>query len=566
MVPPPRTLVAELSTLHGQLVFAAAFVAICALFPRFANLVFVPFDRIAARPARRKRLAIAAVFGGTIVVRLALLPIFPVPTVGVHDEFSYLLQADTFAHGRLANPPHPMWVSFETFHENWFPTYSGMFPPGQSAALAVGELAGSPWIGVLLSDALMCAIALWMFQGWFPPRWALLGALLVWLKLGIISYWMNSYWGGAVAAIGGALVLGAVPRIFRKPDLKYAVLFGLGLAVLANSRPYEGLLFSIPATILLLAWIVKRNSVSQRVKWRRVAVPLLITGVLLASWLGYYNWRLTGNALLFPHTQNWNTYLTTGLFLWDRDRPEKSYRNPQLDEYYNDWTRENYQRSWKGVVKVTNDKYYNYRMTYFWPGAVLLLIALPLVIVERRMRLLAVTLAAAGAGLFCVVWSLPHYAAPLTCVFFGLLVHCARRLNLLRIGRWRLGQAIVRAAVLLLLATVATDAMSDIQHPTIWNWNGDMGMHERANVLKKLDSLPGKQLAIVRYGPDHDVHQEWIYNDADIDDSKVVWAREMDAEQNEKLLNYYKGRTVWLIQPDDPRDLVSPYSPPETDQ
>ena len=552
-----------MGTLHEQLLFAAGFVAICVLFPRIANRIFSAFGTRMARLANRRRLAIVAVFCGTILVRLALLPVFPVPTVGVHDEFSYLLQADTFAHGRLANPPHPMWVSFETFHENWFPTYSGMFPPAQSAALALGELAGSPWIGVLLSDALMCAVVLWMLQGWFPPRWALLGVLMVWLKLGIISYWMNSYWGGAVAAAGGALLLGALPRILRKPDLKYVVLFGLGLAILANSRPYEGLLFSLPATVVLLVWMLTHNNVAQALKWRRVAIPLVLIAAMLFGWLGYYNRRLTGQPLLFPHTHNWNTYLTTGLFLWDHDRPEKSYRNLQLEEYYNDWARENYERSWRGVFKVTNDKYYNYRIAYFWPGGVLLLVALPCVVIERKMSLMTSTLVLVGLGLFCVVWSLPHYAAPLTCVFVALLLQCARRLRLLRVGRWRFGRALVWASVLLLMTTVAIDAMADIQDPANWNWNGDMGMHDRASVLKKLQSLPGKQLAIVRYGPDHDIHQEWVYNAADIDDSKVVWAREVDADQNRKLLDYYKDRTVWLIQPDDPDDLISPYSSPE---
>src|SRR4029077_7785143 len=177
--------------------------------------------------------------------------------------------ADTFAHGRLANPPHPMWMSFETFHVNWFPTYSSMYPPAQGFVLAFGQVLGHPWLGVLLSDAAMCTAILWMLQAWMPARWAFLGAALVALKFGFSSYWMNSYWGGAVAAAGGTLMLGALPRILRfatTPSInpastsaitKNALLLGLGIAILANSRPFEGLLLFLAAAGYLLYTVVQ---------------------------------------------------------------------------------------------------------------------------------------------------------------------------------------------------------------------------------------------------------------------------------------------------------------------
>ena len=111
---------------------------------------------------------------------------------------------------------------------------------------------------MLLSDAAMCAAILWMLQAWMPARWALLGSVFAALNLGIASYWMNSYWGGAVAGAGGALVLGALARIQRRARIGSALLLGLGVAILANSRPYEGLLFCVPAGVWLLWWLIGR--------------------------------------------------------------------------------------------------------------------------------------------------------------------------------------------------------------------------------------------------------------------------------------------------------------------
>ena len=56
---------------------------------------------------------------------------------------------------------------------------------------------------------------------------------------------------------------------------------------------------------------------------------------------------------------------------------------------------------------------------------------------------------------------------------------------------------------------------------------------------------------------------EWVYNAANIDSSKVIWAREMDAANNLDLIRYYKDRQVWLVQPDAQPAKVSPYAMPE---
>ncbi len=68
-------------------------------------------------------------------------------------------------------------------------------------------------------------------------------------------------------------------------------------------------------------------------------------------------------------------------------------------------------------------------------------------------------------------------------------------------------------------------------------------------------------LVIVRYTTWHNALQEWVYDRADIDDAKTVWAREIPGVSMQPLLDYFRGRDVWLVEPD--RGLVPrllPYS------
>src|SRR6266436_692773 len=537
---------------------------IALLVPNIANHFFRRVEESFSRLAKCKTLAILVLFFSVIALRLAALPLLPVPVPGIHDEFSYLLMADTFAHGRLANPPHPMWISFETFHVNWFPKYASMYPPAQGFVLALGQILGHPWIGVLLSDAAMCAAILWMLQGWLPARWAFLGGVLVALKLGIASYWMNSYWGGAAAAIGGALVLGALPRIARRARIGDVVFLGLGILILANSRPYEGFLLCIPAAVWFVWWLAGKSKSPKllRVRIGQVLLPLVAMLLLTAAFMGYYNWRLTGNALLLPHVLNTHTYHTTGLFLWDHKKAEMHYANQEFEEFYNGWERNNYNNTSPDIVRVSEEKLVRYGLTYFWVGEFLALPAIPFLFRNRKMRLALVTFLLVTAGSFAVIWSNAHYAAPLTCVVFVLAVQAIRYIRTMRIGARPAGVAFVRAIALMLILDTGINVARGICDPLLWPCEGDPS---RVAIADKLAHTPGKHLIMVRYEKDnHNIHDEWVYNGAEIDNAKVLWAREVDAEQNAKLVAYFKDRKIWLVTPDSDNTYLEPYTSPDS--
>jgi hypothetical protein len=405
-----------------------------------------------------------------------------------------------------------------------------------------------------------------MLQGWLPARWAFLGGTLAALKFGVASYWMNSYWGGAAAAIGGALVLGALPRIAKHARVRDAILLGLGVAILANSRPYEGFLFCIPAALWFVWWLAGRNKSPEPlgVRLRRVLFPLSVMLMLNAAFMGYYNWRLTGNPLLLPHVLNTRVYHTTGLFLWDHKGPEMHYRNQQFEDFYNGWARNNYENTWPDIVRVTREKIVRYGLTYFWIGALLAVPAIPSLFRDRKMRLLLVTFLIVTVGALVVIWSNAHYAAPLTCLVFALIVQAIRYLRTFRIKARPVGMALSRAIVLLLALDTGINTARGICDPLIWPCQGDPS---RAAVISKLERMPGKHLVMVRYEEDnHNIHDEWVYNGAEIDNAKVLWARELDAQQNAKLFDYFKDRQIWLVTPDTDNTYLELYTPPSASQ
>ena len=531
-------------------------------FPLLGDRWFGRIEGFGARIAAHKRTAVLAIALVTIAVRLSLLPIFPPPVPTIHDEFSYLLAGDTFAHGRLANPPHPMAVYLDTFHVLQRPTYASMYPPAQGAVLALGELLGHPWVGVVLSMAAMFGAVLWMLQGWFPPKWALLGATLLVLRIGIFPYWMNSYWGGAVAAFGGAILMGALPRLFRGTHWRHAVLLGLGTGVLALSRPFEGAALCVPAFVILGLWLLRREGPPWSVKVRSVVVPLGATLACVAAFMFYYNWRVTGHALLLPHALDDRIHLTVSNFIFARPKPPLTYLNHEFEIYYNHWQPNQYHHTWASLRDISLEKASLFQ--YFFLGAGLLLpfIALPWLLLDRRTRLLVVQFLLSALATVTVITYYPHYSAPAVATFVALEVQMLRHLR-----RWQhagrpVGVGLTRVVALLAIVAFPVNVVHIARDPysvtaLLYGLPPNTPRDEIARVLAR---TPGRHLVIVRYSHEHHpINREWVYNGADIDGAKVVWAREIPGISMEPLLTYFKDRRVWLVEPDVSPTQLRPY-------
>ena len=361
-----------------------------------------------------------------------------------------------------------------------------------------------------------------------------------------------------MAGLGGVLVLGALPRIMRRRRVSYALIMGLGIVLLANSRPNEGFFTAAGAILSLLVWAVKSRP-PLRGLISSFALPLGLVLLLMCVGMGFYFWRVTGNPTRMPYQLNRSTYATAPLFLFSKPGPEPHYNHAVMRDFYINWEQALYEKTMTGMGPVirTLGKCFTAWMFFVGPVLSLPLLMLLRVLRDKRLRWLWIAGAVAMIGLVAPAWFNAHYAAPMTGFFYVAMIQGLRHL---RWCRWRgrpTGLVLASAIPLICLLMVPVRLLAGplhISQQTGWRltWSqASPGMYDRAAMLRQLEAMPGKQLVVVRYRPDHDFHSEWVYNRADIDGAKVVWAREMGPRKDSELLNYFKDRTIWLLEADE---------------
>jgi hypothetical protein len=345
-----------------------------------------------------------------------------------------------------------------------------------------------------------------------------------------------------------------------------------GAVLLLMTRPYEGLLLCLPVVIGLLLWIRKTEGKKREiVQGVSAGLILLLAGI---AWMAYYDVRAFGNPLTLPYTVNRATYAIAPYYVWQKPRPEPAYNHAEMRRFYVVDELKDYDRvhSWTGLPGMTLVK--ALRAILFFSGMAFIpaLVMLPRALRDRSIRFPIVCLIVLACGMGIEIFLFPHYIAPFAAVFYVVGVQCLRHLWQFRPGGRRAGATLVRliAVICILMAGLRVfDRQLHCPVPgyplSTWicNWFGpDHFVSERDKVAATLAQGPGGQLAIVRYAPEHDPVDEWVYNGAEIDAAKIIWARDMDHGRNDELISYYKDRKVWLIQPDSPESEIRPYPVP----
>lgn len=507
--------------------------------------------------ARHKKLAIVLMGVISLAARALLLSVLPIPKPAIQDEFSYLLASDTFASGTLANPTPLFADHFETLQVLVHPTYASKYPPLSGLIMALGQsIAGEPWVGVWLSTGILCGTLCWALQGWLPPVWALAGSLLALVRIGIVSYWTESYWGGTCAAIGGALVIGAIPRLIRRSRPGVALAFAAGLAILANTRPYEGLVLAVVSSAML-AFALARRPVSIGRLCPAVILPMALLLIPVFGWMGYYNYRVTGHALEIPYVTHDKQYSVRSPFLWEpRVKPKPVYSNAFLKDF---WTvaasGENQSARDHWLKAHVSDLLTLGHFFLGWPLAICM-IGFARRLWRDPMARWALLLAAgfyAGAAWDARLF--PHYAAPGAALIYILAASSLRALRDSWPGTFA-ERRYMTWGVLGLFALTTGMALLTPENRYLFGPIDYHAQAKHASITQRLERDPGQHLVLVHYGARHEMYEELVFNRADIEHSRVVWARSLGEEQDRRLIDHFSGRQVWRLEDDGDLQLT----------
>jgi hypothetical protein len=448
---------------------------------------------------------------------------------------------------------------FETLFVLQQPSYSSIYPLGPGLALAFGQLVFRlPWAGIAIATGAFTALCYWMLRAWTKPGWALLGGVLAVIQFGPLNHWMNTYWGGSLAAAAGCLVFGAMPRLMERWRTRDALLLGAGLAIHAMTRPFETIFLG--ASVVLFFWPVMR----ERNLWRVVATAALVVLPALGL-ITLHDKRVTGSWTTLPYAMCRYEYGVPSTFTFQANPiPHNTLtREQQISYDVQSFVHGSGTETVGSFLDRLVQRVRFYKFFFLTP----LYLALPAffwTLRDSRVRYVGIVLLIFFVGTNVYAYFYAHYIAAATCLFVLVTVVSLERLSRFSPGAVRVILFLCGAHFVFWygMQLAGNEYLEQYESWDEVNHGDPVG---RIAVNRELAQAPGKQLVFVRYWPKHTL-TEWVYNGAEIDRQTVVFARDLGAEEDEVLKRYYPDRTAWLLEPDASPPRLSPYRAPEVPQ
>lgn len=478
------------------------------------------------------------------------------PEPNIHDEFAYLFQAKIFLGGQLsvAEPTgKDLLEGFHLLRENgrWF----AKGPPAQPLMLMVGYLLGRPIYGVWLMTLAM-SVSLFLVLRAMEFRlgvrssrpWIFSTSALLILLFQSDLIW--TYWGGAFAAAFGLLLLlgvlvstmdghlestqggklsNSMIRRYNGDQIESLCLIVVSSAGLFLSRPFEGTLFILLAS---LWWARSRSTRLQ------LAIGFGIGAFALLT----YQYLLLGRPFSFAQTLYAKRF-GDPLWFWDSEPSAPGIAIAEFQRFIREFSLPRWRlthhpieflklrvQEWKGVL------------TYWYGGALSLLGVFLMVFKVFREREFfqgvgRKVLGTAGvlfALTFFPLYFFPHYYAPFFGIFWVILLVASR-------GETR------AIPVAVFMISLFGSAWGLSQKAKFESERMEWGRGIRAPLQGFLERQPGKHIVLVKYGPHHNIHREWVWNEPDVEMAKIIWARWTTGESTRKALGIYGNREVWEL-------------------
>ena len=395
----------------------------------------------------------------------------------------------------------------------------------------------------------------WMVREWINARYAFIAALIVIVRYGLFSIWVNSYFGVTFTALGGVLLLGGFKAVRSRPSVLTGVVLGLGAVVLMTSRPYEGMVYAVPFGVVLIVRFIRSTSLE-----RRSLVPAgLAAALLVAAGFGLtlaQNQAVTGDWKVSPYLLYRQTAAQAPVFLVEsRDPRSESQARYAVTRDFTSWDEGSYnlRETWTGIFSTERSRFRKYWT--FYVGFALLI---PFLVGIYALSEPAILLAAASLaiGLSIETFDFAHYPAPV----FGFVI-LAIMAGFQWLRQWRpwgfaYGLSLSRVLPLALVIGSVIPLSSALTGWPAFNVNvNDSGLccwlrprSLHMTVADEVESYEGRNLVIVDSGQEAAAKGPLmvVFNDPNIDDEKTIWIND-DSEFNRLAIDRYPGRRIWRL-------------------
>ena len=527
-----------------EVLLALTLVAILRIRRQWLSPLAGVWRRLEPHPVR----LLTGLAAGLLLTHVALEWNQPRRAPAVHDEFGYLLTAETFLEGKFTNPTPPDWRALETIHVNFVPSYNSMYPPGQPLLLAAAWRAlGHPIHANWVLAPLLGLGTWWMAAAWIPRRWALLGGTLVALRLGLFGYWSESYMGGALPTLCALAFAGALPRFLRRPSIALVVSAGLALGLMFSVRPFEAVVLGVCS--VPVPWLLGSRAGVRDLLIR--SIPGIVVFALVIGAVAAHNVQLTGAPGRFGYDLNMERH-GYGMFPGSRTRGTEPDVTPHLAGFYEE-TRRYTAYSWTpgGFVGTRLRS-----LGWSWVFLIGPLFTVGCLHWRRSLWVGRLRPALPGLLVFWVVlaansWSSAHYYSGafgyvLVFALTGLRLWCVRH----RVPASHAAGATLAAAATVVLIRIVGGAAT-VSAPSIpidWlPYYTPPGLEDRRTLEQALTKAD-PALVFVRYGPNESVRRDWVYNRPDPTRAHVVWANDLGPAINAQTARTYARRRWHCIE------------------